>query len=264
MTVVSRESLKEHCLRSLGKPVINIELADEQIDDIIDDVIQLYRERIYDGVEEVFLKYQITQTDIDNANSLVLDNNVLPYKSNNNFIILPEYITSIIDVLSINNSSVGDMFGRSLEFFARENLLYNNRGTQFDIVSIPIMNEYLGAIKHLTKPETRCRFNYNTGKLYIDTDINKMLNSYIVIHCNKWIYPEQYRNMYNSRFIKELTTIKMKLQWGSNLIKFKDMSLPGGIKYDSAQIYNSAKTELDEFMKRISVDWETMPFMLIG
>lgn len=264
MIVNSKDTLKEHCLRRLGKPVINIEVADEQIDDIIDDVIQLYRERIYDGTEEVFLKYQITQADISNATTLVLDNNVLPYKTNNNFISLPEYITSVIEVLTTNATSIGDMFGRSLEFFARENLLYNNKSTQFDIISLPIMNEYLGAINHLTKPETRCRFNYNTGKLFIDKDISNLLNYYIIIRCTKYISPEQYKQTYNSRFIKELTTIKMKLQWGSNLMKFKDLSLPGGIKYDSVQIYSSAKTELDEFMKSMRVDWELMPTMLIG
>ena len=263
-TVNSRETLKAHCLRSLGAPVIQIELADEQIYDIIDDVIQLYRERIYDGTSEHFLKYQVTQADIDNAATLVFDNNLSPYQSNNNFIVLPEYITSVIEVLTLNRNSVGDLFGRSLEFFARENLLYNNNGATFDIISIPLMQEYLGAINYLTKPETRCRFNYNTGKLYIDKNIKTMLGTFIVIRCTKWVNPEEFTKMYNSRFIKTLTSILMKRQWGTNLSKFSDISMPGGIKFNASGIISSAEKELDEFMSKMSADWELMPTMMIG
>lgn len=63
----SRSSLKEFCLRKLGKPVIEINVDDDQIEDLIDDTIQLFNERVYDGVGRVYLKYKITQNDIDNG-----------------------------------------------------------------------------------------------------------------------------------------------------------------------------------------------------
>ena len=63
----SRSELKEYCLRKLGKPVIEINVDDDQIEDLIDDTIQLFNERVYDGVERVYLKYKITQNDIDNG-----------------------------------------------------------------------------------------------------------------------------------------------------------------------------------------------------
>ena len=37
----SREELKEYCLRRLGHPVLEINVAEEQIDDAIDDALQL-------------------------------------------------------------------------------------------------------------------------------------------------------------------------------------------------------------------------------
>jgi hypothetical protein len=61
----SRTELKEYSLRKLGKPVIEINVDDDQIEDLIDDTIQLFNERVYDGVERVYLKYKITQDDID-------------------------------------------------------------------------------------------------------------------------------------------------------------------------------------------------------
>ena len=55
----SRTELKEYSLRKLGKPVIEINVDDDQIEDLIDDTIQLFNERVYDGVERVYLKYRI-------------------------------------------------------------------------------------------------------------------------------------------------------------------------------------------------------------
>ena len=63
----SRTELKEYCLRKLGKPVIEINVDDDQVEDLIDDTIQLFNERVYDGVERVYLKYKLTQDDIDNG-----------------------------------------------------------------------------------------------------------------------------------------------------------------------------------------------------
>ena len=36
----SKEDLKEYALRKLGKPVLEINVDDDQIDDLIDDAIQ--------------------------------------------------------------------------------------------------------------------------------------------------------------------------------------------------------------------------------
>ena len=61
----SRSQLKDYCLRQLGAPVLEINVADEQVDDIIDDAIQYFHERHFDGVLRTYLKYEITQNDID-------------------------------------------------------------------------------------------------------------------------------------------------------------------------------------------------------
>ena len=61
----SRQELIDYCLRQLGAPVIEINVADEQISDLVDDAIQFYNERHYDGVSQLYLKYQITDEDVD-------------------------------------------------------------------------------------------------------------------------------------------------------------------------------------------------------
>jgi hypothetical protein len=67
----SRQELIDYCLRKLGAPVINISIAEEQLDDLIDDALQLFYERHFDGTIQAFLKYQIRQEDIDRAKGKV-------------------------------------------------------------------------------------------------------------------------------------------------------------------------------------------------
>ena len=61
----SRQELVDYCLRRLGAPVLEINLADDQIDDLVDDALQYFQERHFDGVERMYLKYQFTQDDIN-------------------------------------------------------------------------------------------------------------------------------------------------------------------------------------------------------
>ena len=59
----SKDGLKEYALRKLGKPVLEINVDDDQIDDLIDDAIQLYHERHGEGIDRVFLKHQFTEAE---------------------------------------------------------------------------------------------------------------------------------------------------------------------------------------------------------
>ena len=61
----SRSTFKEYCLRQLGAPVLEVNVADEQVDDLIDDGLQYWNERHYDGVTQMYMKYAVTQQDID-------------------------------------------------------------------------------------------------------------------------------------------------------------------------------------------------------
>ena len=56
----NRQELVDYCLRQLGAPVLEVNVAEEQIDDLVDDAIQYFQERHFDGVQKVYLKYQIT------------------------------------------------------------------------------------------------------------------------------------------------------------------------------------------------------------
>ena len=66
----TRQGLIDYCLRRLGAPVLEINVDDDQIDDLVDDAIQLFNERHFDGVERMYLKYEVSQNDINRARGL--------------------------------------------------------------------------------------------------------------------------------------------------------------------------------------------------
>ena len=55
----TRQGLIDYCLRQLGAPVLEINVDEDQIDDLVDDAIQYFNERHFDGVEKMYLKYKI-------------------------------------------------------------------------------------------------------------------------------------------------------------------------------------------------------------
>ena len=67
----TRQEHIDYCLRKLGYPVLEINVDDDQIDDLVDDALQLFNERHFDGVERMYLKYQLTQDDIDRGTATI-------------------------------------------------------------------------------------------------------------------------------------------------------------------------------------------------
>lgn len=75
-SVTTRQELIDYCLRRLGQPVIEINIDDDQVEDRIDDALQFYREYHFDAVEEVYLKTQVTASNLilttNNANTFAV------------------------------------------------------------------------------------------------------------------------------------------------------------------------------------------------
>ena len=60
----TRETLKQYCLRNLGKPVIDINVDDDQVEDRIDEALQYFAQYHSDGIERMYLKYKVTADDV--------------------------------------------------------------------------------------------------------------------------------------------------------------------------------------------------------
>lgn len=69
----TKSEFKEFCLRKLGKPVIEINVDDDQVDDRIDEALSYYQDYHFDGVEKTYVRYEVTNSSVTVADSIELD-----------------------------------------------------------------------------------------------------------------------------------------------------------------------------------------------
>ena len=126
----SRQELKEYALRQLGAPVLEINIADEQLDDRLDDALQLFYERHFDGVERVYLKYKITDDDIKrgkargDSESLGITTYTTSsgnFEENSNYVTLPDSILGVERIFKFDTSTVSNnMFSYKYQLFLND------------------------------------------------------------------------------------------------------------------------------------------------
>ena len=104
----SRESLKQYCLRSLGKPVIDINVDEDQVEDRIDEALQYFAQYHTDGVERMYLKYEVTQADVtrmttDSSESITQGSVTTAWKQGANFLVVPASVISVVNVFPLSD-----------------------------------------------------------------------------------------------------------------------------------------------------------------
>jgi hypothetical protein len=275
----SRQELIDYCLRRLGAPVLEINVDDDQIDDLVDDALQYFNERHFDGVERMYLKYQITQADIDrgsakgkNGVGIVTTtgtSNVTGYGSTtfnfyetSNYIQVPDSVIGVEKVFKFDTSSIsGGMFSIKYQLFLNDLYYFNS----VELLQYAMVKSYLEDIDFLLTTDKQVRFNKRQNRLYLDIDWGaQSAGNFMVLDCYRILDPNTFTNVYNDSFLKRYLTALIKRQWGQNLIKFRGVKLPGGIEFNGREIYEDAERELDEISKRMSMDYELPPYDFIG
>ena len=223
-TPTSKAELKEYCLRRLGKPVIEINIDDDQMDDRIDEAILFYQDYHFDGTLKTFLKHQVTETDKTN-----------------------EYITVGNDYIgSINVFDIGDATSTNNLFNVRYQIALNDLYdlSRYDLVPYFMNFQNIRFIEEMLVGKQPLRYNRHQNRLHIDMDWGKVTaDDYIIAEGYQKINPDTYTDVYNDRWLQRYVTCLFKIQWGSNLTKFTGMQLPGGVQFNGEQILQQGLDE---------------------
>ena len=274
----SREGLIDYAKRQLGFPVLEINVADEQFQDLLDDAIQVYQERHYDGIVRMYLKYKITQEDIDRGEARGGDKNAgittttgtstvglstsFNFEENQNYLQMPPSVIGVYQIFKIRSDTVYDgLFNIKYQLFLNDLYQFGS----IDLLQYSMVQTYLEDITFLLNPDMKFRFNIRQDRLYIDTDFKTInVDDHFVIDCFRILDPNDFTQVYNDQFLKRYFTALCKKQWGMNLIKFQGVQLPGGIQLNGRQIYDDGVRELDEIRSKMSSDYEMPPLDMIG
>lgn len=271
----SRAELKEYCLRRLGHPVLEINVDDDQLDDLIDDAFQYYRERHFDGVEKMYLKHEITADDVTRFDSAdettsTLAPDAATWVSRKNFLEIPEQVVGISKVMGISsNFARNNLFGMNNQYFLMDIFSFSSGFAfgNFDMTNYYMIKQYFETLDMIVQTGSlvQYRFNQRNDRLFIDIDKNRMVEgNYLLIECYSYLNPDDATQVYNDSFVKQYLTALIKRQWGQNLIKFNNVQLPGGVSLNGRQLFEDAQKEIDALMEKSATYYELPPMDMIG
>ncbi len=276
----TRQQLIDYSLRKLGAPVLEINVDDDQIDDAVDDAFQFFNERHFDGVERMYLKYKITDEDVNRGKAQgttgvgivttsVTSTNIAGYGTTtsnwyetSNFIQVPDSVIGVEKIFKFDSSTIsGGMF--SIKYQLMLNDLYNFNSV--DLLQYAMTKSYLEDIDFLLTSDKQIRFNKRQDRLYLDIDWGaQQKDDFIILDCYRVLDPTNFTGVYNDSFLKRYLTSLIKRQWGQNLLKFKGTKLPGGIELNGREIYDDAERELEDLRSKMTTEYELPPYDFIG
>jgi hypothetical protein len=231
-TPTTRSMFKENCLRRLGKPVIEINVDEDQVDDRVDEALRYFWDYHFDGSEKIYYKHAITAQD-----------------QSNRYITLPENIIGAVSIFPIGNAlNTNNLFN------IRYQIALNDLYTLTSVSMVP----YYMAMTHIQFLETMLvgqqplRYNRHVNKLYIDMDWEKLdVGNYLLVEAYEVINPDVYTDVWSDRWLLRYAACLIKQQWGANLSKFSGMKMPGGLTFNGQKIYDDATQERAELEKEM-------------
>ncbi len=276
----SRSELKDYCLRQLGAPVLEINVADEQVDDIIDDAIQYFHERHFDGVLRTYLKYEVTQNDIDRGKgpgqsgvvgivtttaTSTIDGSEMQFdwKENSNYLQVPPAVIGVEKIFHFDGSATitNNMFSVKYQLFLNDIYFWG----AMEMLTYTMTRTYLADMDFALTTQKQIRFNQRMDRLYLDVDWETLTpGDWLIMDCYRTLDPNDYARVWNDSFLKKYTTALLKKQWGQNLIKFNGVKLPGGVELNGRDIYEDGVKELEVIREMMSNTYELPPLDMIG
>lgn len=226
MAVSSRQGLIDYSLRALGAPVIEINVAEEQIEDRVDEALEFWNINHWDGSERTYYAYKVTQTDITNK-----------------YIPLPDHVFGVARVFPIRGAQTAAKNIFDLQYQLRLNDLYDLTSTS--IIYFTSVMSHLSLLDHFLNGHVLYRFNRLQNRIHLDVDWKNdiAVDDWVLIDCYKAMDPASFPRVWGEPWLKHYVTALIKKQWGANLKKFSGLQLPGGVSLDGDSIYNEGVNE---------------------
>ena len=266
----TKATFKSYCLRALGFGVIDINVSDYQAYDRIDEALQYFAQYHYDGIEKMYLKYQVTADDITRAASNTtttatdtVDSSVTAsFGEGNGYIPMPSSVVSVLNIFPFDDQATNNMF--DIRYQLRLNDLYDFSSTS--IIHYQMTMQQLDFLSHILVGEKPIRFNQHQNRLYIDMDWSNDITAgeYLIIECYRKIDPATYTDIFDDIYLKRYATALIKRQWGANLSKFSGVAMLGGVTMNGETIYTQAQEELEKLEEQIQLSFETPNDYMVG
>ena len=242
---ITRAEFKENCLRRLGKPVIEINVDDDQVEDRVDEALRYYWDYHFDGSSKTFYKYQITQQDKDNQ-----------------YVTIPNNIIGVINIFDL-----GSALGTNNLFNIRYQIALNDLYTLTSVSMVPyyMAMQHMQFLEQMLVGRQPLRYNRNTNKLHIDMDWDRLnVGDYLIAEAYEVVDPDTFTDAWSDRWLLRYAACLIKQQWGTNLKKFDGMKMPGGLTFNGQRIYEEATAEREQLEQEMIYSYSLPVTDMIG
>lgn len=251
----SRDEIIDYALRKLGSPVVEINVDRQQCEDRLDEALELFTQRHFDGVEKVYFKHQVTQTDKDN---MYIDADALEatYTDGPN----GKDIMSVLKVMQFGDFTNVSMFDVRYQM-ALSDYFGINRGLGFNssmgLASYDSTKRYINLIHDFFQPEKMVRFSKVSNKIHLDFHKEDLdIADYLIFETYCKLPSSTFSEIFNDIWLKKYLTALIKRQWGSNLSKFEGVQLPGGVSLRGDAISGEANEEIARLEEELQLTYE--------
>tara|TARA_Y100000768_G_scaffold385047_1_gene370307 strand:- start:80 stop:1045 length:966 start_codon:yes stop_codon:yes gene_type:complete len=308
----TRQTFSDYCLRSLGAPVIEINVDEDQIDDRIDEALQFYQFYHADSIEKFYLKHKVTNSTLTLTASVAgnfqvgetitggtsgakaviktaaatkitynqLDDTNVAFAANetitgdttsatatissiskgdieNGYIALNDAITDVVRVMPIRDSVTStDMFDIRYQIHLND---IHSVGFMGNLTEYVMSRQFLSLLDVVVDSDHK-QINFDRHKnrldIFMDWDEEVDVDDYLVVECYRIIDPDTFTDVYNDYFLKRYATALIKRQWGTNLLKFEGMVMPGGVTFNGRQLFDDANEEITRLEEEARLNWE--------
>jgi len=238
----SRMEFIRYCREQLGEPVIQLELADVQCENAVDDALQLFREYHMDATIRTFYKQQVDQTILDNK-----------------YLICPDSIISVVRICSANQDSLS-LFDIRYQLQLRDLYTFTN----VTMLNYTITMEKLALMDWLLNPQPTIHFTRYENKIHLNIDWNNRvsLGDFLVFEVFQAL--DESSKIWQDRWLKRYATALMKKQWASNIKKFGNIQTPGAVIFNGQTLYDEAIREMQDLEEELVNDYMAPPRIFLG
>tara|TARA_R100001443_G_C3331406_1_gene172389 strand:+ start:123 stop:926 length:804 start_codon:yes stop_codon:yes gene_type:complete len=254
----SRDEIIDYALRKLGSPVVDINVDRQQCEDRLDEALDLFTERHFDGVEKAFFKHKITQANKDNGwiETALFGpvNGVTGDAPTGKDIVTVTKIFQFGDFANIDMFDVRYQMALTDYFGINRGLGYNS---SMGLSRYDATKQYINLIEDFFQPEKAIRFSKVTNKLHIDMKLSDLdVDDFLIVEAYVKIPSSTFSEIFDDIWLKKYTTALIKKQWGSNLSKFEGVQLPGGVSLRGGEIYSEALEEVNRLEEELQLTYE--------
>jgi len=275
MQPTTKQEFIDYCFRSLGAPVVQINIDTEQADDRLNEALEYMYERHFDFNQRAWYLYTVTPADVANqyfdtsafGDAVGAKEVTLPSGSTAKWPIASD-IRTISKVYRPSDISGDYMFDLryQLTLFDFFGLYFNQGGLHTGPMATYMeAMSYLKLVNDVFNYPCSFTFSRTTQRLFLEIENEKMIpGQYLLVEAYVQIDPNQYSRVWNDRIFKKYYTALLKKQWAQNLMKFAGVPLPGGAQLNAAAIMADAVNELNQIEQSLVKTQELPPDPLIG